>query len=584
MTLSPDRQQRVQSILQQLGRFPPPPLDSINAVPIDAMPPSPAAAPMPIAAALHHENGMGTVIAAPLPPLPCDGHDCDEFERKLYLDDERSVGGGSHNNSSNTSNAMGYSERIKPTAYMRAPRSDKQSRTNLFISNIPHKMEHSDLVRMFSPYGEIVSAAVMRNIHTGNSLGTAFVRYATPEQAEKAINGMGGQKLNGRTVIVQWAKKQHDDAPVGEARKKICKLFVRNIPLDIGVSDLILLFSQYGPVKNVSIHKDTAPDIERNLERHIAFITYLADGAAEKAADAIHNTRPFPSCGKIPLMVKLAEDTPQYAHHNNANSSLNSTMKSGRSLPPFQETSSPEPVRVSSNTVVRGVLPIGSERATAPPAAVPTFYPTVMPTTGFIPPPAYPSVGMGNDQGYPVSAQLVWPQPAGIPVAVQGGYSASTPVTDNAALGNTIIAPIYQPQFQTVGVTGLAALPIYTTQFYPVLSGFPEQQSDAAVRAAAGAEVVTLMPPAPKGHTALLPEYAALVTAPAPQPRPVAEAVPYTREKKMPMPLLGDDPIGVKGCRSALPALLDDEELSLMRAMARLSVAVPVMDERRHVV
>ncbi|ORC90202.1 putative RNA-binding protein [Trypanosoma theileri] len=190
------------------------------------------------------------------------------------------------------------------------PNGEQYSHANLFIRHLSRLVNEDELRSIFAPYGEILSAAVMRNIHTGENLGTAFVRYATTEQARAALLECNGRSVCGRTISVHWAKKQHDDTPVGEARKKIFKLFVRNIPLDVTVDELTALFRQYGPVKEISIHKDTAAVADRRLERRIAFVAYLAEGAAERAAECVHNTRPFPSSGSIPLMVKLAEDLP----------------------------------------------------------------------------------------------------------------------------------------------------------------------------------------------------------------------------------------------------------------------------------
>ncbi|CCD12959.1 unnamed protein product [Trypanosoma congolense IL3000] len=197
-----------------------------------------------------------------------------------------------------------------PTTGNRRP-YEFYSRDNLFICNLSPGVDESALKRIFSAYGEIVSAAVMRNIHTGESLGTAFVRFATTEQAQRAMEALTGSMQEGRAMIVQWAKRQHDDTPVGEARKKIVKLFVRNIPLDVGAEEVRRLFERFGAVESVTLHKDTAAashaDVGQPLRR-IAFVTFVAEGVADRAAEAVHNTRPFASHGPVPLMVKLAED------------------------------------------------------------------------------------------------------------------------------------------------------------------------------------------------------------------------------------------------------------------------------------
>ncbi|AAZ10429.1 RNA-binding protein, putative [Trypanosoma brucei brucei TREU927] len=190
--------------------------------------------------------------------------------------------------------------------------SELYSRDNLFMCNLSAAVDEAVLKQIFSPYGEILSAAVMRNIHTGDSLGTAFVRFATTEQARAALVGCHGRVVCGRVLSVQWAKRQHDGTPVGEARKKIVKLFIRNIPLDVGPEDVQRLFERFGTVESVSLHKDTAaatPTTDNSRpQRRIAFVTFTESGVADRAAEAVHNTRPFPSHGSVPLMVKLAED------------------------------------------------------------------------------------------------------------------------------------------------------------------------------------------------------------------------------------------------------------------------------------
>ncbi|RHW73674.1 RNA-binding protein [Trypanosoma brucei equiperdum] len=210
------------------------------------------------------------------------------------------------------------SDRTQPRGpFVKLPESkltpnECQSKTNLIVRNLSNRVDEAVLKQIFSPYGEILSAAVMRNIHTGDSLGTAFVRFATTEQAQAALVGCHGRVVCGRVLSVQWAKRQHDGTPVGEARKKIVKLFIRNIPLDVGPEDVQRLFERFGTVESVSLHKDTAaatPTTDNSRpQRRIAFVTFTESGVADRAAEAVHNTRPFPSHGSVPLMVKLAED------------------------------------------------------------------------------------------------------------------------------------------------------------------------------------------------------------------------------------------------------------------------------------
>ncbi|KAG5497337.1 hypothetical protein JIQ42_03823 [Leishmania sp. Namibia] len=220
------------------------------------------------------------------------------------------------------------------------------SHVNLFVRDLPLELNEEKLRAMFTPFGDIVNSAIMRNIHTGVSLGTAFVRFAKHEEAMQAMEAFaGGRPVTGsKRVTVQWARREHDKAPSGDERRKMRKLFIRNVPKDVTQEMLAALFSQYGPVKSVSTHRDTAAAnavshpgggsaaaatetdpashgghdsaaaVASIDDRRIAFVTFEMEGVAEQATAAVHNTMPFASCQGIPLMVKLAEDTP--GRHN----------------------------------------------------------------------------------------------------------------------------------------------------------------------------------------------------------------------------------------------------------------------------
>lgn len=241
-------------------------------------------------------------------------------------------GGIGRRRHSTTSNSNPVGDSASPNSRHLQPPAN-HSRVNLFVRDLPQDLNEDKLRGMFSPFGEIVNSAIMRNIHTGVSLGTAFVRFAKHEEALRAMESFaGGRAVAGsKRVTVQWARREHDKAPAGDERRKMRKLFIRNVPKDVTQEMLTALFSQYGPVKSVSTHRDTAAanavsqpsgaaaeaadgpaahDAGNPEDRRIAFVTFDMEGVAEQATAAVHNTMPFASCQGIPLMVKLAEDTP----------------------------------------------------------------------------------------------------------------------------------------------------------------------------------------------------------------------------------------------------------------------------------
>lgn len=487
-----------------------------------------------------------------LPPKPCFPADIDvanecplfSSEREGVIESSRSSNNNktsessiinkdnSSNNNNDSSNTNNSQNKANKSYIARTSRSDKQSCTNLFISNIPHSLDQSDLDKLFSPFGKIVSSAVMRNIHTGASLGNAFVRYGSSEEAERAFAEMAGKRICGRAISIQWAKKQHDDTPIGEARKKIFKLFVRNIPLDICINELSQMFALYGPVKAVSIHKDTAPDTEKNSERHIAFITYLVEGAAERAAEAVHNTRPFPSCGKVPLMVKLAEEFPQHSNNNNDANGLNNNMRGNKPMHREMGRSLHMQDGTSRNSLISGGCAQFANGTTGVPMAGGSshFFAPMAGAGGFLLPSTIPGgVGMGarSEQTYSVGAPIIWPSRAGgAPVHFFNGIFTTT-TAEPSAFNNAVSAPYYQQPVSVIGSNGMAPLQMYTTQFLPLATDLNAQQVDGMAGAPHVFDFSAFVPSVASG--ACPPgviSYAALVPAPPPTAVvPIAEQV-----------------------------------------------------------
>ncbi|KAK9052334.1 hypothetical protein SSX86_028963 [Deinandra increscens subsp. villosa] len=79
--------------------------------------------------------------------------------------------------------------------------------TNLYIGYLPPTFEDDALIRLFSPFGEIVMAKVIKDKITGQSKGYGFVKYSDISQANQAIASMNGYRLDGRVIAVRVAGK-----------------------------------------------------------------------------------------------------------------------------------------------------------------------------------------------------------------------------------------------------------------------------------------------------------------------------------------------------------------------------------------
>ncbi len=78
----------------------------------------------------------------------------------------------------------------------------------LFVGGISWDTTESSLNEFFAKAGTVVSAVIIMDRYTGKSKGFGFVEMSTDEEAEKAINELNGQNLDGRTVAVSEARPQ----------------------------------------------------------------------------------------------------------------------------------------------------------------------------------------------------------------------------------------------------------------------------------------------------------------------------------------------------------------------------------------
>jgi hypothetical protein len=83
----------------------------------------------------------------------------------------------------------------------------------LYVGNLPYSVRDNDLEQAFSQFGTVTSAKVMMERDTGRSKGFGFVEMGSDAEAQAAINGMNGQPLGGRSVVVNEARPMEARPP-----------------------------------------------------------------------------------------------------------------------------------------------------------------------------------------------------------------------------------------------------------------------------------------------------------------------------------------------------------------------------------
>ena len=81
---------------------------------------------------------------------------------------------------------------------------------NLYVSNLSPDTTESELRDVFSEFGAIVSARVIRDIPTGVSKGFGFVEMADKQVGYDAIDNLDGSFFMGNIIIVKPAKQNNE--------------------------------------------------------------------------------------------------------------------------------------------------------------------------------------------------------------------------------------------------------------------------------------------------------------------------------------------------------------------------------------
>ncbi|KAI3522170.1 hypothetical protein L1887_11652 [Cichorium endivia] len=107
--------------------------------------------------------------------------------------------------------------------------ADKYQGLNLYVKNLDDSIDDDKLKKLFSEYGTITSCKVMLDPN-GNSRGSGFVAFSTPEEASQALAEMSGKMIVNKPLYVALAQRKE------ERRAKLQAQFSQMRPVTMGNS------------------------------------------------------------------------------------------------------------------------------------------------------------------------------------------------------------------------------------------------------------------------------------------------------------------------------------------------------------
>jgi len=81
---------------------------------------------------------------------------------------------------------------------------------NIYVSNLGFGVTTEELTSHFSKYGNVSTVNIVIDKFTGQSRGFAFVEMPQQEEAEKAVTGLHGTTLSGRSITVNEARPREE--------------------------------------------------------------------------------------------------------------------------------------------------------------------------------------------------------------------------------------------------------------------------------------------------------------------------------------------------------------------------------------
>jgi RNA recognition motif-containing protein len=88
----------------------------------------------------------------------------------------------------------------------------------LYVGNLGYGIGDSDLEKLFTTYGSVRSAQVIKDRDSGRSKGFGFVEMGSDQEAQAAITALNGKEIDGRTLVVNEARPKEGGGGGGRGK------------------------------------------------------------------------------------------------------------------------------------------------------------------------------------------------------------------------------------------------------------------------------------------------------------------------------------------------------------------------------
>jgi RNA recognition motif-containing protein len=86
---------------------------------------------------------------------------------------------------------------------------------NIYVGNLSFDASEEDLQKLFSGFGQVSSATIVKDKYSGQPRGFGFIEMPEQAEAQAAIENLNGKELLGRSINVSEARPRTDRAKPG---------------------------------------------------------------------------------------------------------------------------------------------------------------------------------------------------------------------------------------------------------------------------------------------------------------------------------------------------------------------------------
>ncbi len=89
---------------------------------------------------------------------------------------------------------------------------------NIYVANLHYRLNDEDLHQIFSEFGQVTSAKIIKDHETGRSRGFGFVEMANQEEGTLAMERLNGSEVEGKQLMVNEARPKQPSSGGGGFR------------------------------------------------------------------------------------------------------------------------------------------------------------------------------------------------------------------------------------------------------------------------------------------------------------------------------------------------------------------------------